>query len=198
MRLRSLFVTERKKDARERSAPALRQIEIGCNVESRLALEDHFFDLVIIPLEHTDGARIERCSGGQFAAKRLQHPLANVSPPLSHFLRRRETRDLALTLGEQIESELMHVRSKHIPEVTEFSQAGGEIKLVGSLSSRRLSAEADQGCNDRQNENQVLRHSCSLGTSFQRKGARAQRQPFAPLRLCVKFTFAKNDPPRPP
>ena len=123
MRLGARFVTQRKEDGRERPAPALWQIEIGRHVKPRLALEDDFLDLVIVALEHADGARIERRARGQFAAKRLQHPPANISLPLSHFLRRRETRDLALTLSEQGESELIDVRRQHIPDVTKLSEA---------------------------------------------------------------------------
>ena len=62
MGLCAALVTEREQDGRIRRLAILRQIQVGSDVQSGLALEDNFFDAVLITLQHAHHFGIERCA----------------------------------------------------------------------------------------------------------------------------------------
>src|SRR4029077_4942604 len=127
--------------------PCCGQIKVRGYVEVRLTLEDHFLNSVLRALQDSNHTRVQWRSSGK-ASKILQHPFPEISFSSADIFDGGQPLDLALSLREHLQADVIQVRGQHPADIPELLQSGGEIQLLGFLSRYGRGHEAGKDTSD--------------------------------------------------
>src|SRR5436190_10275241 len=127
--------------------PDCGQIKVRGDVKVRLTLEDHFLDSVSRALQDSNHTRVQWCSFGK-ASEIVQHPFPEISSSSAHICDGGQPLDLALSLREHLQADVVQVRGQHPADILELLQSGGEIQVLGFLCLSGHGNEAGKDTSD--------------------------------------------------
>ena len=123
------------------------QIKVRGYVKVRLTLEDHFLDSVPRALQDSNHTRVQWRSFGK-ASEIVQHPFPEISSSSAHIFDGGQPLDLALSLSEHLQADVVQVRRQHPADILELLQPGGEIQVLGFLGRSVYGNEAGKDTSD--------------------------------------------------
>ena len=117
--LAARLMPQREQDRRVGWMPCCGQIKIRSYVEVRLTLEDHFLDSVPRALQDSNHTRVQWRSFGK-ASEIVQHPFPEISSSSAHIFDGDQPLDLALSLREHLQADVVQVRRQHPADILEL------------------------------------------------------------------------------